>query len=70
MRAGVFPKQEKCNRTDSVEGKNNKAGGTKQHEMECFGILVSIKQSLGSPGEFRGNMSLVVSIPFLCLAVN
>lgn len=30
MRAGNFPKQEECNRTDSVEGKNNKAGGTNQ----------------------------------------
>lgn len=30
MRAGDFPKQEKCNRTDIVEGENSKAGGTNQ----------------------------------------
>lgn len=39
-------------------------------EMERFGILVSVKQSLGFPRDFRGNMNCEVSRSFLCLTVN
>lgn len=36
MRAGDVPKQEKCDRTDSVEDKTSKAGGTNQHRNCVF----------------------------------
>lgn len=39
-------------------------------EIVCFGILVSIMQSLESPGESRGNLNCVLSMSFLCLTAN
>lgn len=50
MRAGNFSKQEKCNRTDSVEGKNNEAGGTNHHRN---GALWNTGVHEGILGVFR-----------------
>lgn len=52
MRAGDFPKQEKCNRTDSVEGKNNRAGGTNQHRNRALWDIGVRKAILGVSRRF------------------
>lgn len=70
MRVGDFPKQDKCRSTDSVEGKNNRAGGPSQHRNGVLWATAVCKAVLGSPGEFRGNMNFLVSRSSSCLTVN
>lgn len=71
MRAGDFPKQEKCNRTDIVEAKTVRQVVQSSTEMECFGIHTGVRKPiLGSPGELRGSICSVESRSFSCLTVN